>query len=231
MAHTFGKNSTRTSSTSATITTASFAIVQGETVVVLLLKIDGSTNRDTGAPVFAGQTMQQANTVQKAATSPEASCELWYLLNPPVGTWTATIPNSGTLNIFYTLATGKAKAGSKSALDIAGGANNTSTNPSPGSVTTSEDGDIGFAVVATGAQTWNPSAQAGTAIANTDDGAHGGGEQYHLQSAKGAIDLNWTFGTSDDWGAVVAYFKEVPPPGTSYYGRNRADSGMTVAGY
>lgn len=172
--------------------------------------------------------MLQANTTQKAAASPEASAEIWYLLNQPLGTWTCTIPNTGALNIFLTLATGKAKAGGHSALDVAGGANNTSTNPAPGSLTTTEDGDIGFAIVASGAQTWGPSARAGTQIADTDDGAHGGGEQYHLQATKGAIDLGWTFGTSDDWGAVAVYFKEIPPHAFINYQHPRCDSGMSV---
>src|SRR5262245_30666466 len=146
MAHTFGKNSTRTSSAGNPITTASFSIVAGETVLVLMLNAQSATSRAGGSPTFAGLTMTQANSTQKAAASPEASAELWYLLNPPVGSWTCTIPNTGALTIFYTLATGKAKAGGRSAFDQANGSNNTSTNPTPGSVTTTEDGDIGFAI-------------------------------------------------------------------------------------
>lgn len=228
MAHTFGKSTVRTSSAANPITSAAFSIVVGETVLVLLLKVNGATDRTGGAPSFAGLTMTQANITQKAAASPEASCELWYLLNPPIGSWTVNIPNTSALTIFYTLATGKAKPGGKSAFDAAAGANGTSTNPAPGSITTSEDGCIGFAVVASGATTWTPTAQAGTVIANTDDGAHGGGEQYHLQPSAGAINLGWTFGTSDDWGAVCAYFKEVPPNTLENYKAFRADSDLTV---
>jgi hypothetical protein len=204
--------------------------VAGETVLVLMLKAVGATNRAGGSPTFAGLTLTQANSTQKAATTPEASAELWYLLNPPIGSWTCTIPNTGALTIFYTLATGKAKAGGHSAFDVAGGANGTSTNPAPGSVTPSQDGDIGFAIAASGAQTWAPSAQAGTVIANTDDGADGGGEQYHLQATAAAIDLNWTFATSDDWGSVCAYFKEVPPNVMNNYMQCRGDSGLWLGG-
>jgi hypothetical protein len=228
VAHTFGKSSSRTSGIGNPITTAAFSIVTGETVVVLLLKTVGATSRAGGSPVFAGVAMTQANSTQKAAAAPEASCELWYLVNPPFGSFTATIPNTGSLTIFYTFATGKAKAGGRSAFDVAGGANGTSTNPAPGSVTTTEDGDIGFAICATGAQTWAPSARAGTQIADTDDGTDGGGEQYHLQATAAAIDLSWTFATSDDWGAVSAYFKEVPPPNLNNYMGVRADSGISV---
>lgn len=228
MAHTFGKSSARTSSAGNPITSASFTVDQGETVLVLMLKIVGATDRAGGDPSFGGVAMVQASTAQKAAASPEAIAELWYLINPPLGTWTCTIPNSGALTIFYTLATGKAAAGGHSALDGVSGANNTGTNPAPGSITTTQDGDIGFAVCATGAQTWSPSARAGTQIADTDDGAHGGGEQYHLQATRAAIDLGWTFGTSDDWGAVAVYFKEVPPHNVNNYMHPRCGDGMSV---
>jgi hypothetical protein len=195
-----------------------------------MLKIVGGTDRAGGKPTFGPLEMVQVSTAQKAAASPEAGCELWYLVQPPIGSFAFTIPNTGGLTIFYTPATGKAKPGGKSAFDVGSGANNTSTNPAPGSVTTTEDGDIGFAVVATGAQTWAPSARAGTQIADTDDGAHGGGEQYHLQSTKGAINLGWTFATSEDWGAICAYFKEVPAHALNDFFRVRGNGGVSVTG-
>lgn len=227
MAHAIGSLPARGSSAANPIT-FSHTVLQGETVLVLMLKVNGATNRNSGAPTWGSYIFQQANTTQKAAASPEASCELWYILNPLPATATLTIPNSGTLTVFYQPAAGRAVGGGFSALDVATGASGTSANPAPGSVTTTEDGDIGFAVVATGAQTWAPSAQAGTVISNNDDGAHGGGTQYHLQATKGAIDLGWTFATSDDWGSVVAYFKEIPAINMNNYGYVRAGSGMSV---
>jgi hypothetical protein len=228
MAHTFGKNSTRTSSAGNPISAAAFSIVAGETVLVLMMKINGGTARAGGSPVFGGLTMTQASTAQFAAATPEAGAELWYLLNPPIGSWVCVIPNTGGLTIFYTLATGKAVSGGKSAFDGANGANNTAANPSPGAVSCSQPGDIGFAVCGTGAQTWAPSAQAGTNIANTDDGAHGGGEQYILQATIASVTLGWTFATSDDFGAVAAFFKEVAPPAMNNYMGFEAGSGISV---
>jgi hypothetical protein len=213
MAHTLGTNSSHTSGTANPLT-FTFTTNVADTVVVLLLKVNGATNRAGGAPTFHGVPMTQASTTQKAASSPEASAELWYLLGPPVGsTLTFSIPNTGGLTIWHMAATGRAAAGLHSAVDAApSGANGTSTNPAPGAIVTTVNGDIGFAVVATGAQTWAPSAQAGTVLNNTDDGATGTGRQYHLQATAASINLNWTFGTSDDWGAVAVYFKEVEPP-------------------
>ena len=210
MAHTFGQNSAHTSSAGNPISFA-FTTLNEETVLVLMLKVNGATDRAGGAPTFADLPLTQAGTAQKAAASPEAGAELWYLLNPPIGTFNVIIPNTGALTIFHMVATGKAKAGWTSAFDGAAGANGTSTNPAPGAIVTTEAGDILFAVVATGAQTRAPSAQAGTILNNTDDGAHGTGRQYNLQAVKGSLNLNWTFATSEDWGAVAAAFREVAP--------------------
>lgn len=209
MALTFGKNSTRTSAASNPITTASFTIDSNEKLLVLMLKVNGATNRAGGSPTFGGQTMTQANSTQKAVTSPEASAELWYLLDPPTGANTASIPNTGLLTIFYTLATAKASSTTSGivVLDGANGGNNTSTNPTPGAVVCTDYGGIGFAITAGGWTSWNGS-PTGTLIANTDDGADGGGEQYFVVTNPGSKTLDWLFGTSDDWGAVAAFFKE-----------------------
>ena len=229
MAHTYGKASARASSAGNPITTASFTIATDETVLVLMIKARGATNRAGGSPTYGGVTMTQANSTQKAVTTPEASAELWYIVNPSIGAYTATIPNTGALTLFYTFATGKAKAGGASMFDGANGGNATSANPTPSAVTTTDAGAIGFAITAGGWTSWAPSAQAGTIIANTDDGADGGGEQYVLvANARTASTLSWTFATSDDWGAVSAYFKEVLPPTMENYKSVTSTTGISV---
>lgn len=237
MAHTFGTASTRTSSAGNPITTAGFTLENTDTVLVLLLKINGATDRAGGAPTINNVAFTQANTTQKAATSPEASCELWYLLNPhklfPPGSYTITIPNTGGLTIFYTLATGRASPGGSSAFDGANGSNNTTANPSAGAVVTTEDGDIGFSVCASGLTDFDPATPShtgfgtgtGTPLGTFDDGAHGGGQQYALQATKGSITMGWTVG-SDDWGCVAAFFKEVPPPRLNKFHSVRVGDGM-----
>src|SRR5262245_61155481 len=156
-----------------------------------MLKINGGTDRAGGAPTWGGYTFQRANTAQKAAASPEAIAELWYLLNPLPRTDTVTIPNTGSLTIFYQAAFGKAKAGGKSQFNAASGSNNTSTNPTPGAIASCLAGDIVFAVTAGGWTTWAPTPQAGTVISNNDDGAHGAGTQYSIRGSDGSFTLNW----------------------------------------
>lgn len=208
MAHTYRLVQARTSF-SAVVNT-NVTIQSGDTVVACLIKVTGGTNRTGGAPTLNGVAMTQANSTQKAASSPECSAELWYILNPGVsGSVAFTLPNTNASAGFYTLTAGQSASGG-SALQGSNGANNTSTNPAPGAVTPSAAGDIGFAIVASGAQTWSPTARAGTQIADTDDGAHGGGEQYIITPNTTAVNLGWTFGTSDDWGAVSVFIKQTP---------------------
>lgn len=211
MAHTIGTIPARSAATTANPITVSQEVLSGETVFVLMLKVVGATNRAGGAPTWGDDTFTQANTTQKAATSPEASCELWYLLNPLPGTATLTIPNTGALSIYYQVAMARAVSGGHSAFDGANGGNATSTNPTPGAVVTTQDGDVLFAITAGGWTNVSSATPAQTLISTNDDGAHGCGTQYALQATKGSITLNWTFGTSDDWGAVVAAFKEIAP--------------------
>lgn len=216
MAHAFGRRALSHTSSTGNPISVSLTVNPGETVACLMLKVVGATNRAGGAPTWAGSTFTQRNSTQKAAASPEASAELWDLLNPLPGTYTLTIPNTGALTVFYEVDTASAAAGGHSEFEAANGANATAANPSPGAVTMSAGG-IAFAIVATGAQTWSPSAQAGTIINNTDDGADGTGRQYSTTS--GSLTLSWTFATSDDYGAVVACYREVPPHGFANYMR------------
>lgn len=202
----------RTSSAGNPITTASVDTDAFEKVLVLLIKTTGATNRAGGSPTYGGVALTQASTTQKAVTSPEASAEIWYLLDPAVGPATLSIPNTGAATLYYTVLTirGSSSTNGKVTLDGASGGNATSTNPTPGAVVLDDYGCFGVAITAGGWTSWAPSAQVGTIIANTDDGAHGGGEQYIQNVGPGSHTLSWTFGTSDDWGAVSAYFTEVP---------------------
>src|SRR5689334_23639348 len=101
MAHTLGTVTARASSAGNPIT-ASIANLAGETVIVVMLNVIGGTTRTGGSLTWGEFTLTQANSAQIAAATPEASAELWYLLNPPPGTKTLTIPNTAAQTIKYT---------------------------------------------------------------------------------------------------------------------------------
>lgn len=232
MALSYALGRTRTSSSGNPIT-FSYTVAAGDGAIIVLINGVGATNRAGGSLTLTGgpqpYTLTQRNSTQKAAASPEASCELWDVLNPIPGTYTVTIPNTGAISTFTTVVIARPRLGGRVFFIGANGGNGTSTNPTPGAVTVTEAGGMGVAIIAGGAQTWAPSAQVGTVIANTDDGATGGGEQYILGPAVGAHTLSWTFGTSDDWGAVASYYGEIPPHGLNNYQRMRAVSAGVIS--
>lgn len=231
MAHTYTGSLLARASSAGNPITVSLTVPAGCTVVGLLLKARGATNRAGGSPTWGSYTFTQANSTQKAAASPEASVEVWYLLNPRPGTATLTIPNTGALTIFREVVGFSAAAGRVSVFEAANGSNGTSTNPTPGAVTILQSGAAVLAANANGATTWAPSAQVGTVISNVDDGADGYGSQYALNPAVGSYTLSWTFGTSDDWGAVVASFREEPAVNMeNYHGIECASAGVISVG-
>ncbi|HSX45369.1 MAG TPA: hypothetical protein VLF39_04685, partial [Candidatus Saccharimonadales bacterium] len=205
MAHIFDTNLRFTGATSPLA--SNYTCGAGSTVLVLGIVTGGSTARAGGAPTYNGVALTQAGSTQKAAASPETVVEMFYLLAPPTGSsLSISVPNTGTASLFVQASTYKSGTGI-SALDIATGGNNTGTNPLV-AITTGSDGCAIVAVVGSGAQTWAPSARNGTQLNDTDDGSFGDGNQYLMQSAHGAQNMGWTFGTSEDWAIVVAAFKE-----------------------
>lgn len=223
MANGYGLLLARTSTALNPFTTT-IAVTKGDGIVVLIKGV-GGTNRAGGSLTLGPYTLTQRNSTQKAATSPEASAELWDVLNADPGSYTLTVPNTGPITLKITVVRAIPAAGGRGVTFLgANGGNNTSTNPTPGAVGIGESGAIGFAITAGGWTTWAPSAQVGTVIANTDDGADGGGEQYILNPAQGSHTLSWT-NTSDDWGAVSSYYGEIPPTTFNNYLRVGSSTG------
>lgn len=207
--HTLGQTISQANGTSNPMG-ANITINDQDTVLVAMIVTASATLRTGGSPTYAGKVMTQAGSTQQAASAPETSVELWYLLQPPVGTSTVSVPNSGGLTVRIVLATGRSQTGG-SALDVAGGNTGTSTNPTA-TISTLKDGDIIFSVVGTGATTWQPSLRNGNQIQDSDNGANGMGTQYILQYTSGSTDGGWTFGTSDDWAICMAAFKTASAP-------------------
>lgn len=206
MAHTLD---TSAQISAATTNPQSASYTCGANATLLVVSLIYANGTRTGAPTFNGVALTQADQTRKAASNPEACAELWYLLAPPVGSaYTVSVPNPNGLSLEVCISSYIAQAGYSSMLEMAsGGQNNASANPSV-SLTTKIAGDVLVAVVASGHDTWAPSAQGGTALYNTDNGTWGGGHQYYLQAAAGLKAMSWTQ-ASDDWGLVVAAFAEV----------------------
>lgn len=207
-AHTLD-TSQQNSSLTANPATFAYTSGAGTTVLVLNLVVVGSTARTGGAPTYNGVAMTQADGTRIAT---ETNTEMWYLLNPPTGSaYTVSIPNTNTGTIHAFTATAKAQSGYTSALDVVNGATRTTANPSV-SVTTTTSGNFVTSIVGHGngsltGVTGNKTQYGG--VWGIDHGAYTSLRMYELQATAGATTHTYTVGP-DDWGMVVAAFKQVP---------------------
>jgi hypothetical protein len=200
--------------------TGSIAIGIGDTLVVALILNSGGTPRTGGAPTFGTYTMSQADTSRAGLTSPEITCEMWYItasgINQPTITDTdISLPNTNGGRTVIDLVSAKTAPGKTSILQVATGSAvaTTSTNPYC-KITPTAGSNIIFEVVADGANTWNPTARTAifTNINDNDIGNYGGGMQYAITNSTSIITGSWTFGTAEDWGVVMAAFGETNAP-------------------
>jgi len=175
----------------------------GATLLVLSLVVKAAVARTGGAPSYNGAAMTQVETT-KIAT--ETNCEMWYLVNPSIGTYNVSIPNAGALTLYAITSSYKAQSGYTSALDVSNSNTGVSANPSL-SVTTTVGGDV---IVDTLGDGYNskPTAYNQTLLYSTDDGLYSDNAQYALQVSAGLITFTWTV-ASDDWCMIVGAFKEL----------------------
>lgn len=137
---------------------------------------------------------------------------MWYMLAPPTGSaLSVNVPNSGGLTMWVYVASATAASGYTCALDSSGVAATTGASPSV-SLTAVVANTLIFAVVATGDNTFAPTARTGTSLYEEDIAAYGGAGQYYNKSGTGVQAMSWTEATSDDYGAISAAFKEVVAP-------------------
>jgi hypothetical protein len=197
--------------TTTGVATANFTCGADAEVLVVMVLYSGVTARTGGAPTYNSVALTQAQSRQGVT---ETSCELWYMLAPPVSqALSVSVPNDNARTMWIYIASGNAAAGYTCALDSSGVNATTGTNPTV-SVTTIAAGCLIFAVVATGANTFVPTARTGISLYEEDltsPTTIGGAGQYYVKSNTGAQAMSWTFSTSDDYGAIAVAFKEVLP--------------------
>ena len=201
MTHTYDTKN-RVSATSNPVN-VSITPTSGATLLVLGMQIHEGTARTGGAPTFNGVALTQIGTVETAA---ETNCEMWYLLNPSIGTYNIVIPNTNTREVRAVGSVYKAQGGYASEFDVYDGIDLVRDNPSLTVVTTG-DGCVLVDVMGNG-QLTPPSASTHTELYSVDNGSDSDNHQYGLQTSAGEITLGWTE-SMDDWCMILAAFKEV----------------------
>ncbi len=197
--------SSRAAGSTANPRTLLYACGASAKLLVLGIVTAGGTIRAGGAPTYNGVAMTQVDSNRSAT---ETCCELWYLLNPDVGSaHNISVPNTGAKTI-YLLASSynPTTAGYSYAYDTASGAVETSANPDV-TVTTTVNNDVVVAVLGDGLDI-KPTAQSYGLLFSTDDGVYSDNLQYAVQATAGNITMSWTC-ASDDWCMCVGAWKEV----------------------
>lgn len=224
MAHTIGTinripaGDTTTYSTANPVT-GSLLPTTGATLLIATILYSGGTDRTGGAPTFGDNTMIQADTARRGATSPEVSTEMWYLTASAIssasitGSW-VSVPNGGAARIVVNLISAVAKPGKTSGVQVTTGSVNATTSTNPYcKITTTAGSTIIVETIANGANTWAPTGRTANwvNVNDNDIGTYGGGTQYLITDTVGVITGSWTFGTGEDWGIVMTAFGEAPP--------------------
>jgi hypothetical protein len=186
--------------------TASLTCNASSTLLIVgIACANGSTVRAGGAPTYNGVAMTQAGSTQKAASSPEGSAELWYLISPTTGSsQTISIPNTGSAPIYAEASSWIAPNGRTAALDQTSGSNGTSANPSL-ALTPTVTGALVYGVMFNGRDT-AATANNRVNLNRTDEGAFSDSNQYTIIGQPGATTFSWTV-ASDDWAINLASFK------------------------
>lgn len=199
----FGHNTAFTGATDDL--TQAFTCEANAKILILALVVAGTTNREYVAPTYNGVNMTQADIVRKYVTTPEQSCELWYMIDPPVSaSYNIIIPNSGTRTLWCKATSFKVSGFGDAIIDTATGNTGVSANPSVSIVTTTNRALI-YGVLGDGRNA-APTAQTGYNINMTLHSTYSDSNQYYIQTSAGSWACGWTC-LSDDWCMCVAAFK------------------------
>ncbi len=230
MAHTFDTNLRFSSSFQG----AAIDYTCGDGATLLVVGIVSTRIPNTAPPMYNNLLLSMANRTRGHVGRPgddpfivgETECQLWYLTDPPTGApFELVVPNPLSQLLHIQISSYIVASGKTSALDVAAGADDTTSSPSI-SLTTTEDGDVIVAVLGDD-ENFTPTGNSGTELNTTDDGLYSDSNQFTLQTSAGAIATSWTTQTygagvygggiyngTDGWGMVAAAFKEVEVPVT-----------------
>lgn len=183
--------------------TLSYTCASGVKLLVVCLAINAAA-RTGGTPTYNGVAMTQAGIKRSQGAQ---SAEIWFLVMPPTGSaYNISVPNTGVATVAIIASSYVGDPGFTYALDVTGGANGTTANPS-NSVTTTVAGDVVIDVMSNGDNSIG-TANNQTLLFWTDEGIWNSAAQYDIQAAAGAITFSYTV-EADNWAHCIAAFKQV----------------------
>ena len=192
--------------------TQSITCASSVRLLVVMITVGGATTRTGGAPTYNGTALTQASTTTYYATSPEASIEMWYLINPSIGTYNVSIPNNGSLDV--SLITSRFSPALGASVAFIDAQSNTGVSTAPGSATHSDYHyeDLMVAMFASGSDSIASYCTGTQLIVQQDRGTYIAGaayRQFSFMTIPTAYSISCGNLTNEDWAVVSGVFREV----------------------
>ena len=192
--------------------TQSITCASSVRLLVVMITVGGATTRTGGAPTYNGTALTQASTTTYYATSPEASIEMWYLINPSIGTYNVSIPNNGSLDV--SLITSRFSPALGASVAFIDAQSNTGVSTAPGSATHSDYHyeDLMVAMFASGSDSIASYCTGTQLIVQQDRGTYIAGaayRQFSFMTIPTEYSISWGNLTNEDWAVVSGVFREV----------------------
>lgn len=165
-----------------------------------------------GTPTYNGTALTQASTTTYYVTSPETNIEMWYLINPSIGTYNVSIPNNGSLDV--SLITSRFSPALGASVAFIDAQSNTGVSTAPGSATHSDYHyeDLMVAMFASGSDSTATYCTGTQLIVQQDRGTYIAGaayRQFSFMTIPTAYSISWGNLTNEDWAVVSGVFREV----------------------
>jgi hypothetical protein len=201
--HTFDTSKNFSGATSSVSTT--FTCASDATILILPIWVGSAVPRTGGAPTYNGIALTQVPS--GISDFGETTSELWYLLNPPVGSaYTLSIPNIGTRTIDAAPCSFISSTGA-TAYDtsVTGGSVTASATPS-NTITTGAAGCVVVEAHGSGYDSVSTSNNQ-TLLYKNDAGSLVSGFQRAFVPTPAATTFSWVYAGADDYTSVLGSFK------------------------
>jgi len=186
-------------------------------VVLCVVGIDNNTELQGGTVTYGGQTMTKLHpALQLGGPGFETAVGIWYLIEPPTGSYSFSYPNAGDNTIRLYGIGFRCASGYLPAIDDQDYLENSSGGANPALPSMTASGAwAGVAVMGNGYRN-DASADSHTTIGTlNDEGSCNSGAQYGIGSSSGSVVFSWTQ-NSDDYALEGLLLKEVEDTGEDH---------------
>lgn len=187
--------------------TVNITIASTARLLVVTRWTNGTTAPTGGVPTANGTSLTDSGAGFVFFSGGECGTQVWYLINPPTGSVTVSIPNTNTTFGMVVCSSYIPSLGGAEFVNY-GSANGDSADPST-TYSVGYDNCLLFGALASGYRTVPTAGTGYTIVATYDAGNQTWGTERNLDSGTSGTKTVDFVQPSDDWGLIGAAFREV----------------------